>query len=157
MSRNLAKKILINSNSHVFIIGCTGAGKSTLLHEINIPNSKYFDFVELTKKSKDKPYLYEGNFPKFESDLINSTEKNLIIDSVEFPSNMENSKLLSFLRIANNNGKRLIIVTSPYSASPILCMCRLETLNIVSAFIHLERNYLGGNHIYICDIEKFRE
>lgn len=150
MSRKKAKLILNKLDAHIFVIGNTGTGKSVLIQEANIPDSKYFDFVGLTKNEPYSTQLNEGNYEKFESTLLNTPEKTLILDSVEFPVDIESSKLLTLFEKASVHGKRLIVVAFPGSVEPILCRYRQEIERTTGAFIHADKR---GNR-FIFDIEQ---
>lgn len=113
--RNVAIRLLKNLDEHIIVTGCTGSGKSTFLMDAQIPDSKYFDFVELTQCLESETpfgyrYLGEKNFAYFGDDLINSPEKTLILDSVDGLI-QEGSALLEYFKTARKHGKRLIVVT----------------------------------------------
>ncbi|MEX9975700.1 hypothetical protein AB7W84_19465 [Providencia rettgeri] len=110
-SFELAKIALEKLECSVLITGCTGSGKSTLLENSNIPESKYFDFCEISNdESLNHHVLCEDNFINYKGTLINSNEKTLILDSVDLISHND-SELLQFIKEANKYGKRLIVVT----------------------------------------------
>ncbi|HEY3985227.1 MULTISPECIES: ATP-binding protein [Enterobacteriaceae] len=153
MNRNFAKIILSKLDAHIFVIGRAGAGKSTLIHDANIPDARYFDFVELTKNGgRASPcMLCENNYADFESELLNTPEKNLILDAVEFPVNLESSKLLHLIKTARKSGKRLIIVAFPENADPVLLRYYQGVLGSLSAIIRLDRE---GNN-FTCEVETY--
>lgn len=152
MSRELAIALLKKSDSHIFVIGRTGAGKSQLLKDAKIPNSKYFDFVEFNEYMNYSCMLCEDNFDIFESVLLNASVENLILDAVEFPVNLEESRLFHFIKTARKHGKRLIIAVFPQNADPILCNFSMVNSGLLSAIIHLEKDHERND--FMCDVER---
>ncbi|WP_436883113.1 ATP-binding protein [Enterobacter asburiae] len=107
-----AINLLKNFDQHILITGATGTGKSTLLAELRIDNSdaKYYHFPEITS---GKPHceLCDENFDDF--DFLVTPEQTLILDAVRIGANLEESKVVRFIKIARKHGKRLIVVTYP--------------------------------------------
>lgn len=116
-----AMKLLVESKSNILVIGRTGAGKSTLIENSRIPNSKYFDFEELSKDEWPSPgVLIEEIFHSFESVFLGLKEETLILDAVEFPKDLSNSQLIRFIKTIRYKNKRLIVVAYPENATPVL-------------------------------------
>lgn len=114
-----ATLLLKNLDVNILVTGKTGVGKSTYLKALKIPDSKYFDFVELTEEKRRGKWghpccLTDVNFDEF--DLYNVKEKTLILDSVEFSDDEFSSPLIKFILVAKDLGKRLIVVAFPSNA-----------------------------------------
>ncbi|HFK7123214.1 TPA: ATP-binding protein [Enterobacter hormaechei subsp. steigerwaltii] len=114
-----ATLLLENLNANILVTGKTGTGKSTYLQSLKIPDSKYFEFAELTQEKRymrwDVPCcLTDSNFNDF--DLYNVKESTLILDAVEFSNEECNSPLVKFISEAKSLGKRLIVVAFPSNA-----------------------------------------
>ncbi|HDP7352192.1 TPA: ATP-binding protein [Escherichia coli] len=132
-----AKLLLENLNTNILVTGKTGAGKSTYLQALKIPDSKYFDFVELTQEKRQKRHmkweepccLTDSNFNDF--DLYNVKESTLILDAVAFSNDGFNSPLIKFISVAKSLGKRLIVVAFPNDAE--------KAKDLFDAVIQLER------------------
>ncbi|WP_065426264.1 MULTISPECIES: hypothetical protein [Serratia] len=114
-----AQSKLKNMQEHILVIGVTGTGKSTLLTKTKIPDSKYFDFIDLCKNKCFQHYLCEENGELFFDTLLASNEKTLILDAVHFPVDLNSSTLVSFIKKASEQDKRLIVVTFPSEAERI--------------------------------------
>lgn len=136
MNRQSAVELLINLEANIIVTGKTGAGKSTLLHDANIPDSRYFDFAELAGEDTwpDPCVLVEESCAHFEPVFFNTPEKNLILDAVEFPGNIDNSKIIHLIKTAKKMGKRLIIASYPDSTEMVLRHCH----NLFGAVIYLD-------------------
>ncbi|EMC0849071.1 hypothetical protein VBY02_004522 [Salmonella enterica] len=150
MSHNLAKMILNKLNENIVVIGKTGTGKSTLILNAKIPDSKYFDFVELTKN--DNPpssphFLCEENYLHFEPDLLNTPEKTIILDYVCFPLNLQDSRLMHLIDTIRKHDKRLIIVAYPEPEYADMSLFRYGEK--FGAIIQLDKD---GDY-FICDVE----
>jgi len=144
MDLNIAKHLLEKSAFHILVTGKTGAGKSTLLREANIPDSKYYDFtVDLAEFNYDflngRPGDWEHHCALSDEladqiDFYGEDAHTLILDAVEFPHDLSNSKLISLLKTARKHGKRLIMVAYPDNAEPVI------NTYLFGAVIHLEKN-----------------
>lgn len=145
-----ATLLLKDLNTNILVTGKTGVGKSTYLKTLKIPDSKYFDFVELTREKCrgkwDHPCcLTDVNFNDF--DLYNVKEKTLILDSVEFSADEFSSPLIKFILVAKSLGKRLIVVAFPSNAERVGHM--------FDAIIKMEReDDKFTRHVqFLCDVE----
>lgn len=155
MSHNLAKMILNNLKKNIIVIGKTGSGKSTLIQEAKIPDSKYYDFTtDLAEFDYDFIESRPGDWSRhniltdelaLSVDFFNGDEYTLILDAVEFPKDLTDSKLLHLLRATRKYNKRLIIVAYPENAAPVLRQYR----EIFGAIIHLNQN----RDDFTCDVE----
>lgn len=107
-----AINLLKNLDRHILVTGATGTGKSTLLAEVRIDNSdsKYYHFPEINS-GKEHWELCDENFYDF--DFLTVPEKTLILDGVHIPDDLNESKVVRFIKTARKYGKRLIIVTFP--------------------------------------------
>ncbi|EGZ8458140.1 hypothetical protein JJL91_002606 [Salmonella enterica] len=116
-----AMKLLVESKSNVLVVGRTGAGKTTLIRNSRIPNSKYFDFVELLKSEwPGHGILIEEVFHSFEPIFLGLKEEVLILDGVEFPKDIGNSQLIGFIKTIRKKNKRLIVVAYPENVTQVL-------------------------------------
>ncbi|EIN4845165.1 ATP-binding protein [Salmonella enterica] len=107
-----AVNLLKNLDRHILITGATGTGKSTLLAEVRIDDgdSKYYHFPEINS-GKQHWELCDENFDDF--DFLAAPEKTLILDGVHIPEDLNESKVVRFIKTARKHGKRLIVVTFP--------------------------------------------
>ncbi|EAO8023264.1 ATP-binding protein [Salmonella enterica] len=107
-----AINLLKNLDRHILITGATGTGKSTLLAEVRIDDSdsKYYHFPELNAGTQYVE-LCEENFDHF--DFLDVPEKTLILDGVHVSEDLNNSRVVQFIKTARKHGKRLIVVTFP--------------------------------------------
>lgn len=107
-----SQKALVASRGHVLVYGDTRTGKSKLLQETNIPDSRCFDFEKMCKSTIyfDLPFLCRTNEGIFLDDILEAKENTVILDSVEFPQNINDSFLYDFLKIMSARGKRVIAV-----------------------------------------------
>ncbi|EBO4965534.1 ATP-binding protein [Salmonella enterica] len=107
-----AINLLKNLDRHILTTGATGTGKSTLLTELRIDDndSKYYHFPEINS-GKQNWALCDENFNDF--DFLAVPEKTLILDGVHIPENLNDSKVVQFIKTARKHGKRLIVVTFP--------------------------------------------
>ncbi|EPO3921832.1 hypothetical protein ACT99I_004481 [Salmonella enterica subsp. houtenae serovar [1],40:z4,z23:-] len=107
-----AQETLIKSKGHILIFGNTRTGKSKLLQETNIPDSRCFDFEKMCKSTCyfDLPFLCRTNEEIYLDDILDAKESTVILDSVEFPQNIDDSFLYVFLKTMSARGKRVIAV-----------------------------------------------
>lgn len=107
-----AQEALIKSQGHILVHGRTGTGKSKLLEGTNIPDSCYYDFVKMCKATCyfDLPFLCRTNEGIYLDDILDAKETTVILDSVEFPLNTNDSFLYDFLKTMSARGKRVIAV-----------------------------------------------
>ena len=107
-----AQEALIKSQGHVLIFGNARTGKTKLLEETTIPDSRLFDFEKMCKSTCyfDRPFLCEANEGIYLDDLLDAKETTVILDSVEFPQNIQDSFLYDFLKTMSARGKRVIAV-----------------------------------------------
>lgn len=110
--KKTAQKALMGSLGHVLVYGDTRTGKSKLLQETNIPDSRYFDFEKMCKSTIyfDLPFLCRTNEGIYLDDILDAKENTVILDSVEFPQNTNDSFLYAFLKTMSARGKRVIAV-----------------------------------------------
>lgn len=142
-----ANTLLNNLQENILVTGITGAGKSTLLSRAKIKNSKYYDFDMLrnSRSYHDTHFLREENAYIYLDDILNSEESTIILDSVEFPLELEGSVLSNFVRKARKHGKRLIVVTYPSEAERVK--------HLFGAVISLSVGWDGKNKTRECKVD----
>ncbi|HHK9435456.1 TPA: hypothetical protein ACQZGZ_003473 [Escherichia coli] len=110
--KKTAQDALKKSQGHVLVHGRTGTGKSKLLEEATIPDSRYFDFSKMCGATcyPDLHFLCRTNEDIYLDHILDAKESTVILDSVEFPQNINDSFLYDFLKIMSARGKRVIAV-----------------------------------------------
>ncbi len=96
--KKTAQDTLKKSQGHVLVHGRTGTGKSKLLEEATIPDSRYFDFSKMCGATcyPDLHFLCRTNEDIYLDHILDAKESTVILDSVEFPQNINDSFCMIF-------------------------------------------------------------